>query len=85
MEDKYKKKIGKEIYKIAQKHLFEINDQKTRDEIGYEIMRFLEKKQIDFTSLNLHTSPEVIHAGGFDVDIDGNKFIWRKGELNCWT
>lgn len=61
--------------KIIPDYLFEQNDKDTRDAIGYDVMRFLTEKNIDFTTINLHTPKELIDQGKIQLQVDDFVFI----------
>ncbi|MFA5067151.1 MAG: hypothetical protein WC466_03820 [Candidatus Izemoplasmatales bacterium] len=55
MDNKEAKKLSKKIEKIlTEKYLFEINCEKTRRNILYDIRCFLEKEKLDWNTLNIN-------------------------------
>ncbi len=55
---------------IVPKCLFKSNSDEVREEIGYDVMRFLTDKDFEFTTINTHTSDELVEQQKIKLQVD---------------
>jgi hypothetical protein len=80
MDTKDKSKLNKKIEEILNRFMGEMNDEITRDKIGYEIKIFLENERIKWETLNLHTPTDKIDNGLIDICIDDEYYPFNEIE-----
>jgi len=64
------------IKTILFEHLFEINNTKTRLNIAYDIKKELEKRNVEYNTINVYQTFEETCNFKFPIEIDGERKVF---------